>query len=152
MAYICNLKNDLLKRKIRVGAVNYLNTKPLIYGFEKGAMKDEIDLLLDHPANIAKMLLHDTIDIGLVPVAIIPGMQEYYIVSDYCIGCDGDVASVCLFSEVPLPEIEMILLDHQSKTSADLLKILAKEYWHVKPIIESALLTTGLLSWVLQLA
>lgn len=124
-----------MKRKIRVGAVNYLNTKPLIYGFEKGAMKDEIYLLLDHPANIGRMLLEDKIDIGLVPVAVLPAMKEYFIVSDYCIGCDGEVASVCLFSEVPLSEIERVLLDYQSQTSAALLKILIKEHWGISPAL-----------------
>jgi len=126
-----------LDRKIRVGAVSYLNTKPLIYGFERGMMKDNVDLIIDYPSNIAKALLNDTIDIGLVPVAVLPQMKEHYIVSDYCIGSDGDVASVCLFSEVPLNEIKTILLDYQSRTSVALLKIIAKEFWKIDPEFKS---------------
>jgi chorismate dehydratase len=126
---------------IKVGAVSYLNTKPLIYGFEQGMMKDDIELVIDYPANIAHKLLTNEIDIGLVPVAILPDMKEYHIVSDYCIGCDGEVASVCLFSDVPLPEIEKILLDYQSKTSVALLKILLKEHWKIAPELIAA--TTG---------
>jgi chorismate dehydratase len=118
-----------------VGAVSYLNTKPLIYGFEKGMMKEEVELVMDYPANIASMLLKDEIDIGLVPVAILPALKEYHIISDYCIACDGEVASVCLFSEVPVNEIQTILLDYQSKTSVALLKILLKEHWDIKPIL-----------------
>jgi chorismate dehydratase len=119
--------------KIKVGAVSYLNTKPLIYGFEQGMMGDKIELLIDYPSNIANKLLSNEIDIGLVPVAILPLMQEYYIVSDYCIGCDGEVASVCLFSDVPLHEIKTILLDYQSNTSVALIKILLKEHWKIAP-------------------
>lgn len=120
-----------------MGAVNYLNTKPLIYGFENGEMKDEVDLLVEYPSKIAAMLINDEIDVGLVPVAIIPELKEHYIVSDYCIGCDGEVGSVCLFSEVPLEKIEKVLLDYQSRTSVELLKILIKEYWKIDPAIEN---------------
>ena len=127
-----------MDRKIRVGAVSYLNTKPLIYGFEKGIMKDEVELLFDYPANIAAMLLKDEIDLGLVPVAVIPKLKEQHIISDHCIGCDGEVGSVCLFSEVPMEEIKTILLDYQSRTSAALLKILLKEYWKTAPQLSEA--------------
>lgn len=124
--------------KIRVGAVSYLNTKPLIYGFEKGAMKDDIDLVMDYPSLIAEMLITSKIDVGLVPVSIIPELEEHYIISDYCIGCNGEVASVGLFSDVPLLKIEKILLDYQSNTSVELLKILIREFWKIDPVIEMA--------------
>ena len=125
-----------MQRKIRVGAVSYLNTKPLVYGFEHGMMAETIELKIDFPSKIASMLLDDEIDVGLVPVAIIPEMKEHYIISDYCISCDGEVASVCLFSEVPLNKIEKILLDYQSRTSVELLKILIRQYWKIDAILE----------------
>jgi chorismate dehydratase len=68
-----------------------------------------------------------------VPVAIIPSLKEHHIVSDYGIACDGEVASVCLFSDVPLEEISTILMDYQSRTSVALLKILLKEHWKISP-------------------
>lgn len=116
-----------------MGAVNYLNTKPLIYGFNNGEMEDKVDLVVAYPSKIAAMLVKDEIDVGLVPVTIIPELKEHFIISDYCIGCDGEVGSVCLFSEVPLEKIEKILLDYQSRTSVDLLKILVKQYWKINP-------------------
>ena len=122
-----------MAHKIKVGAVSYLNTKPLIYGFEQGMMADEIDLVMDYPANVAQMLIENKIDVGLIPVAAIPLLGEHYIISDYCIGCNGEVASVCLFSEVPIDKIETILLDYQSKTSVALLQILLKEHWKIEP-------------------
>jgi hypothetical protein len=84
------------------------------------------------------MLIKDEIDIGLVPVAILPALKEYHIISDYCIACDGEVASVCLFSEVPVNDIQTILLDYQSKTSVALLKILLKEHWNIEPKLVDA--------------
>ena len=135
--YICaKIKVIGLQTKIRVGAVSYLNTKPLIYGFEHGMMAEKVDVKIDYPSKIASMLLENTIDVGLVPVAVIPEMEEHYIISDYCIGCDGEVASVCLFSEVPLDKIEKVLLDYQSRTSKALLKILIKQYWKINPLFE----------------
>ena len=125
--------------KIKVGIVNYLNTKPLLYGIEHSPVIDSIELIQDHPANIAAALIKGNIDLGLIPVAVIPQMQEHYIISDYCIGCNGAVASVCLFSDVPVEQIEKIYLDPQSRTSVELLKILLKEYWNVNPqLISSA--------------
>jgi chorismate dehydratase len=115
-----------LEQKIRIGAVSYLNTKPMITGLDKW---DEISLLVDYPAKIAQMLIDDIIDIGLVPVAIIPKLKNAQIISSYGIASTGKVASVCLFSDVSIEKIETILLDYQSRTSVQLLKILLKEYW-----------------------
>jgi chorismate dehydratase len=113
--------------------VSYLNTKPLIYGLENGPMAPLVELTIDYPARVAEMLRNGSIDVGLVPVAALPKLTHYRLISDYCIGCDGSVASVGLFSEMPVSEIETILLDYQSRTSAALLKVLLKEYWHISP-------------------
>ena len=118
-----------LDRKIRIGAVSYLNTKPLIYGLSRHPVKDEIDLIVDYPAHIAGMLLRGQIDVGLVPVAIIPELKESYIITDYCIGSDGPVDSVAIFSEQPLESINTIILDYQSRTSVMLSRVLMQEYW-----------------------
>jgi len=87
-----------LDRKIRIGAVSYLNTKPLIYGLSRHPVAAEIELIVDYPAHIARMLMQGQIDVGLVPVAIIPELEESHIITDYCIGCNGAVDSVSLFS------------------------------------------------------
>lgn len=118
-----------------MGAVSYLNTKPLLYGIRQSAIIRDIELTIDYPSRIASMLLQDEIDMGLVPVAIIPQMGEYYINGDYCIGSDGAVGSVCLFSDTPVEKIRTVLLDYQSRTSVQLARILLKEYWKVAPEI-----------------
>ena len=101
-------------------------------------MKEAIELIIDYPANIAQKLINDEIDIGLIPVAIIPKLKAYHIIADYCIACDGTVASVCLFSEVPINEIKSILLDYQSRSSVALLKVLLKELWGINPVLIDA--------------
>jgi chorismate dehydratase len=113
--------------------VSYLNTKPLLYGIEHSPIIDEISLTTQYPALIADMLLKDEIDIGLVPVSIIPQMKEYYINTNYCIGANGPVASVCLLSEHPLNEIKTVLLDYQSRTSLALARLLFEKYWKLHP-------------------
>lgn len=118
---------------MRVGAVSYLNTKPLLYGIERASIRKDIELIIDHPANIASMLVRDEIDMGLVPVAVIPSLREYHINGNHCIGSDGNVASVCIFSETPIGQVERVLMDYQSRTSVQLAKILLREYWKIQP-------------------
>jgi chorismate dehydratase len=109
--------------------VSYLNTKPLLYGIKKHEVIHQIELIEDYPSKIAQMLIDDELDIGLIPVAATLRLKEWYIDSDYCIGSNGAVASVCIFSEVPIEEVEKVYLDYQSRTSVNLAKILLKEYW-----------------------
>jgi chorismate dehydratase len=123
----------LLKKKIKVGIVNYLNTLPLAYGLKLTPIANDIELVEDTPAALAELLSQDKIDLGLIPVAAISDMGEYYIIGDYCIGTETEVATVCLFSEVPLTEIRKVYLDYQSRTSVELLKWLMKEYWGIHP-------------------
>ena len=109
--------------------MSYLNTKPLLYGLQHAPIRDDIELTLDYPSNLVKALKNDQIDIGLLPVAALLDISDYQIVSDYCIGTEGEVASVCVFSEVPLDEIDTVLLDYQSRTSVMLCRILFAKHW-----------------------
>ncbi|MCG3165765.1 MAG: Chorismate dehydratase [Bacteroidia bacterium] len=119
--------------KIRISAVSYLNSLPFVYGLSHSALKNECDIALDIPSVCAEKLISGKVDVGLIPVAAIPQVKNAQIISDYCIGANGKVKTVCLFSEVPLHEIKTILLDYQSRTSVMLVKILAKEYWKINP-------------------
>lgn len=127
-----------LDKRIRIGAVSYLNTRPLMFGVRRSGLIHKVDVVEDFPSNIAAMLLNDEIDVGLVPVAIIPRLQEAHIVTDYCIGAVGEVASVGIFSEMPLEQVQTLILDYQSRTSVNLARILLKEYWKKEVVIEKA--------------
>jgi chorismate dehydratase len=130
-----------LDKKWRIGAVSYLNTRPLLLGMEQSPFSDSIHLVKSYPAQIAQALLDDTIDIGLVPVAIMPLLKNPQIVSKYVIGAEREVASVALFSQVPMDQIEKVYLDYQSRTSVALAKILLKQHW--KKEVEFLIATEG---------
>lgn len=117
-----------------VSVVNYLNSQPFIFGLEQFTFSAGINISKDIPSVCGEKLAKGEVDLGLVPVAILPHIPDYTIVSDYCIGAVGAVRSVMLYSHVPLHEINEILLDYQSITSVNLVRILAREYWKIRPL------------------
>jgi chorismate dehydratase len=120
---------NAVEEKIRISAVSYLNTLPFVYGLKNITLGFSTDLSLDTPAECARKLIHNEADLGLVPVASIPGINNAEIVSDFCIGAIGKVQTVLLLSNYPLKEIKTIFLDTDSRTSVKLLKILGKRFW-----------------------
>lgn len=120
--------------RIRTVAVSYANTYPFLYGLEqKGLIGQCLDLELAIPSECARMLAEGDADMGLVPVAALSTIVDAHIITDFCIGADGPVETVCLFSEVPLNEITHIYLDHHSRTSVQLIKVLAQRHFHISP-------------------
>lgn len=119
--------------KLKVVAVSYLNTKPLLYGLLKSNLDRLIDLDLQMPSVCAERLKSGEADIGLVPVAVIPDIEGAQIISDYCIGAEGKVDTVCVYSEVPLEQVEALMLDYHSRTSVQLVQILLRDYWRMAP-------------------
>jgi chorismate dehydratase len=123
---------------LKISAVSYLNTIPFVHGLKQSELIKIIDLQLDYPSICAEKLINGIVDLALVPVAVIPKLKEAHIISDYCIGANGAVDTVCLYSGVPIEEIESIALDYQSRTSVALLKILLNEYWQLNPELKKA--------------
>lgn len=118
-----------MEREIRIGAVSYLNTKPLLFGLNQEHFGYPFQLTLDYPANLVKAIQDDRIDIGLLPVAAILQLDFFQVVSKYCIGAVGEVASVCLYSNAPIEQVKKVKLDYQSRTSVLLCKLLLKEFY-----------------------
>jgi len=115
--------------KIRISAVKYANTYPFIYGLKESGFEKKVILETDHPSDCAAKLISGEVDIGLIPVASLPLLNEYHIISDYCIGANGNVRTVMLLSDSPLEKIRTIFLDYRSRSSVNLSKVLAKNYW-----------------------
>lgn len=110
----------------------------MMYGMQNDAFLQEHELVPDYPSKVAEMLQSGAVDVALVPVALLKDLPEYFIVSDYCIAAEHEVASVCLFCEVPVNELTTVYLDYQSRTSVALAKILMKEFWGINPEIINA--------------
>lgn len=113
----------------KISIVNYYNTIPFLYGLKHTGFESQIQLEQDIPIVCAKKLKNKEVEIGLVPVAILPELDSYHIITDHCIGAIGKVDSVKLFSEKPLDELTHVLLDYQSKTSVTLVQVLNKHFW-----------------------
>jgi len=118
-------------RVLKVGAVSYLNTKPLIYEFDRVA--EHAELLLDVPSRLADRLARGDLDVALIPVIECLAQPGYRVVSDACIACRGPVLSVKLLSRVPASEIRTLALDEGSRTSAALIQILLWRRFGLQP-------------------
>jgi len=114
----------------RLGAVSYLNVRPLVYGLDRRS--DLFSLRYDVPSLCATLLHEGRIDLGMIP-SIEALRGGYRLVPDLGIISDGPVASVALFAKVPLDRIRRIGLDTSSRTSAGLTRILCRERWRIEP-------------------
>ncbi|HEY4798326.1 MAG TPA: menaquinone biosynthesis protein [Bacteroidia bacterium] len=122
------------RRKLRISAVSYINTMPFVHGIRHSGLLKNYSLSLDVPSVCAEKLISRKVDVGLVPVAIIPTLKKYYILPEFCIGANGIVNSVMLYSDVPVSEIKNVYLDYQSRTSVKLVRVLAKNFWKISPV------------------
>ncbi len=116
---------------IRIGAVNYLNTKPLICDLD--LLAPDAELILDVPSRLADRLAAGELDVALIPAIEYFRAGSYSIVPDVSIATRGPVLSVTLFSRAPWPEIRRVALDAGSRTSAALTQILLRRRYGVPP-------------------
>jgi chorismate dehydratase len=119
--------------KLRVGIVNFLNSKPLAWGFLKGHHADLFVPSYHPPALVARLLGQGNLDIGLIPsieVQRIPGLK---VLPDLCVAAHHEVRSVLMVSRCPPQEIRKVALDQNSRTSAALLRILMRERFAADP-------------------
>ncbi|RKU25296.1 hypothetical protein C6499_15130 [Candidatus Poribacteria bacterium] len=125
------------KSRLRVGAVSFLNTKPLIYPLLNKEIQTDIALSVDVPSRVATLLSEGELDVGLIPIIEYfranPSGTNLCILPDISIASYGSVKSIQLFSRVPIQEIRRIALDTSSRTSVALLKILLTERYGVSP-------------------
>jgi chorismate dehydratase len=120
---------------VRVGAVNYLNAKPLVERLSEFAPRIELSFAL--PSRLADQLARGDIDVGLIPVVEYFRGDGYTHVPGIAIGSRGPVLSVTLFSRVPWADIRSVSLDEGSRTSAALTQILLRQRYGVRPRVET---------------
>jgi chorismate dehydratase len=121
--------------KLRIGAVSYLNTKPLVHGLSR--LAPDAEIVFDLPSRLADDLAENRLDVALIPSAELLQHPEYSVVSDACIACRGPVLSVKLLSRVPFDQIQSVALDEGSRTSAALVRILLAERFGLHPRLEA---------------
>ena len=119
--------------RLRISAISYLNTAPLMWDFEQGSRRQELlrefEIAYTLPAQCAQMLAEGSADIGIIPVAAyasIPGLQ---ILGDVAIASKNAVRSILLVSRKPLDRIGTVALDSSSRSSAALIQVLFSKYW-----------------------
>lgn len=118
--------------KPRLGAVPYLNTRPLVFALERNS--SPFALSYSVPSRCARELADGTIDVGVIPaIEYARSARPYWIVPDIAIGSQGPVLTVRLFCRRPLPQVERIALDTSSRTSVALLSILLREKFSRSP-------------------
>ena len=119
--------------KLRVGIVNFLNSKPLAWGFLKGHHADLFAPSYHPPALVARLLGQGNLDIGLIPSIEVQRIPNLKVLPDLCVAARHEVRSVLLVSRCPLPEIKRVALDQNSRTSVALLRILLRERYGLDP-------------------
>lgn len=118
-------------KPVRLGAVDYLNARPLVYGLELHSHR--FSLRFDVPSKCAALLHEGSIDVGMIPsIEYLRSHQSYRIVPDLGIVSDGPVASVAMFTTKPMDRIRSIAADTSSRTSTGLLQILCVEAFGVE--------------------
>jgi len=122
-----------MPNRIRIGAVSYLNTKPLVYELE--SLAPHADLILDYPSRLADRMAQGQLDVALIPVIEYFRAGVYRLVPNIAIASQGPVLSVTLFSRTPWKEIRRVALDEGSRTSAALAQVLLRKKHCVMPEI-----------------
>lgn len=118
-------------KPVTLGAVDYLNARPLVYGLE--LQTREFAVRFDPPSKCAALLHERSIDVGLIPVIeYLRGHEPYRAVPGIAIASEGPVASVALFSAQPLGRVRTVAADTSSRTSNALLRVLCFESFGVE--------------------
>ena len=118
-------------RRLRLGAVEYLNARPLVYGLHRHAGR--FDVRFDVPARCAELLHAGEVDLGLVPSIEYLRADSYVAVPGVAIGSDGPVASVAVFSHQPIDRVRTVALDASSRTSVALFTVLCARHFGIAP-------------------
>ncbi len=124
--------------EITLSAVEYLNTKPFIEGLKLHTFSEPLIIMEDTPAQCSLKLREGRADIGIVPVADYPELTQFRRITKWGIGAKGAVDSVLLVANQPVNDLDRILLDYQSKTSNQLMRILGDEYFRYGGSFETA--------------
>jgi chorismate dehydratase len=126
-----NSMTTVVQSNMQIGAVSYLNSRPLIEGLDQ--LLPEADLILDYPSRLADALARNELDVALIPSVEYFRRPGYEIISDACVAARGEVMSVKLYCRVHPGKVRKLALDEGSRTSAALAKVILAERYGVFP-------------------
>jgi chorismate dehydratase len=118
-----------LMKRLRISAISYLNTAPLMWDFEHGRAGSAFDISYTLPAQCAASLGNASADIGIIPAAAYCSIPDLSIIPGVAIASRRAVRSILLVSKVPLKDIQTVALDTSSMTSVALTKVLFAKWW-----------------------
>ena len=119
---------EKMTRRLRISAISYLNTAPLMWDFEHGKAEAPFDISYTVPSHCAAKLADGAADIGIIPAAAYPSIPGLVILPDVAIAARRAVRSILLVSKVPVDQIRTIALDTSSLTSAALIKVIFSKW------------------------
>jgi chorismate dehydratase len=117
-----------MTRRLRISAISYLNTAPLLWNFEHGTAGSQFDIAYTIPSGCAAALAEGTADIGIIPAAAYSSIPGLVILPDIAIAARRTVRSILLVSKVPLEQVGTVALDTSSLTSVALTKVIFKKW------------------------
>jgi len=115
-------------KPLRISAISYLNTAPLMWDFERGVRRD-FEVSYTIPSLCAASLREGSADVGIIPAAAYTSISNLAIIPGVAIASRRAVRSILLVSKVPLEEIRTVAVDTSSMTSVALIKILFAKWW-----------------------
>src|SRR2546427_6015123 len=116
-------------RRLRVSAISYLNTAPLMWDFEHVGSGSDFDVSYTLPSSCAAALQNGSADIGIIPAAAYATIGDLLILPGVAIASKQAVRSILLVSKVPVERIQTVAVDSSSLTSVALLHILFTKWW-----------------------
>lgn len=116
-------------QRLRISAISFLNTAPLMWDFEHGTSGREFEISYTVPSACAEALRNGAADIGIIPAISYQSIPDLLVIPEVAIAADGEVRSILLVSKVPLKEINTVAVDTSSRTSVALLHILFAKFW-----------------------
>ncbi|MFQ5787891.1 MAG: menaquinone biosynthesis protein [Thermodesulfobacteriota bacterium] len=118
---------------IKLGAVPFLNVRPLVFPLEERLVRNDFELVYEIPSSLSELLFEKKVDLGLIPVAELLKRDNYKVVPKISISSNGKVDSVILLSKKSIGEIETVAVDLRSQSSASLLRIILEIFNTANP-------------------
>lgn len=127
------LYSKLPMRKLRISIVEYLNTAPLVWGFAEGPLAGKYDLSFTLPSQCAEALRRGEADVAIIPAIEYQRIESLVAIPEIAIAAKGEVRSILVVAKRPIEMAKRVALDTSSRSSAALVRILAQEYWKIRP-------------------